>query len=115
MVKLVASESIRISIISYDTDVFILLVDSCVQELLNYELLMSGTSSGRSVIDIKATSENHRALLRSVHPVHIPSRCDTVSQIYGIGKGKASEDDRKLELENLTNSYIPIEQVVGEA
>ena len=55
MVKLVASESIRIIIISYDTYAFILLVHSCVQELLNYELLMSGTSSGRSVIAIKAT------------------------------------------------------------
>ena len=40
MVKLVASESIRISILSYDTDVFILLVHSCVQKLLNFELLI---------------------------------------------------------------------------
>ena len=40
MVKLVASESIRISILSYDTDVFVLLVHSCVQKLLNYELLI---------------------------------------------------------------------------
>ena len=84
--------------------------------MLNYELLMSGISSGRSVIDIKATSENRRVLLRSFHPVHILSGCDTVSQMYGIGKGKASEDDRQLELENLTNSYIPIiDQVIEEA
>ena len=100
MVKLVASESIRIIIISYDTDVFILSVHSCVQEMLNYELVMRGTRSGRSVIDIIATSQNHRGLsLRSVPLVHILSICDIlVSQMFGIGNGKAPEDDRQLEL-----------------
>ena len=73
---------------------------------------MSGTSSGRSVIDIKATSENHRALLRSVPRVHILSSCHTVSQMHGIGKGKAPEDDRQLKLANLN---IPIDQVIEEA
>ena len=106
MVKLVYSYNIRISIISYDTDVFILLVHSCLQELLNYELL---TSSGISVIDIKVTSEHHRA------PVHIISSRGTVSRMYGIWNGKAPEDGRQLELENLNNSYIPIDQVIEEA
>ena len=71
---------------------------------------MSGTSSGRSVIDIKATSENHRALLRSVPRVHILSSYHTVSRIHGIGK--APEDDRQLKLANLN---IPIDQVIEEA
>ena len=87
------------------------LLCSCVQELLNYELLMSGTGAGRSFIDIKVTSVNHRALLRSVSPVNILSSCDIVSQMYGIGKGKAPEDDRQLELGNLNNSNILIDQV----
>ena len=78
MVKLAASESIRISIISYDIDVFILLVHSCLQELLKYELVMSGISSCRSVIDIKTTSEKHGSFLRSVPPVHIIFDCDIV-------------------------------------
>ena len=73
---------------------------------------MSGTSSARSVIDIKATSENHRALLRSVPPVHILSSCHTVSRLHGIGKGKAPEDDGQLKLANLN---IPIDQVIEEA
>ena len=89
MVNPVASTSIRISIKSYDTDVFILLVYSCVQELLKYELFMSGTSSGISIIDIKATSEYYRVLFRSVPPVHIISSCNTVSRMYEIGNGKA--------------------------
>ena len=57
--------------------------------------------------------QNHRALLRSVPPVHILSSCDMVSQMYGIGKG----NNRQLELENLSNSYtcIPIDQVIEEA
>ena len=73
---------------------------------------MSGTSSGRSVIDIKATSENHRALLRSVPRVHRLSSYHTVSRMHGIGKCKAPEDDRQLKLANLN---IPIDQVIEEA
>ena len=52
-----------------------------------------------------------------VSETHLSCSCDTVSQMYmyGTGKGKAPEDDRQLELENLNNSYIPIDQVIEEA
>ena len=55
--------------------------------------------------------------VRYTYTIHVHvSRCDTVFQMYGIGKGKAPEDDTELELENLNNySNIPIDQVIEEA
>ena len=116
MVKFAESGSIRINLLSDDTDVFILLVHYYVQEQLICELMMSGTSSGRSVIDIKATSEKHRALAHQLLPLHVQSGCDTVSQMFGIGKGKALKTigNYKYSLEKLGDSNIPFDQVLEE-
>ena len=45
---------------------------------------MIGTSSGSKCADIKATIEN---IINNILPAHVLSGCDTVSFLWGIGKG----------------------------
>ena len=87
MVKLAANGTPSIDVICDDTDVFVLLVHFFAQEQLICDLVMSGTSSARTVIDIKATVEKHADIAEKLLTAHVISGCDTVSQGYGIGKG----------------------------
>ena len=76
-----------VKIICDDTDVFVLLVHYYIQENLTCELIMCGTSASRSVTDVKATAIKHASIANQLLPAHALSGCDTVSQLYGIGKG----------------------------
>ena len=48
---------------------------------------MIGGSARRACVDIKATVEKHMDIIDNVSPAHVLSGCDTVSCLYGIGKG----------------------------
>ena len=48
---------------------------------------MMGTSSGRKCADIKATVEKHEDIIEDILPAHVLSGCDSVSALWGIGKG----------------------------
>ena len=49
---------------------------------------MSRTSYGRKCIKIKATFEKHVEIVDSLLSAQVLSGCDTVSSLWGIGKGK---------------------------
>ena len=85
--KLAQSGNTSIKVVCDDTDVLVLLVHFYAQEHFTCDLAMSGTSAGRVVIDIKATTAKHRTIVDQLLPAHALSGCDTVSQLYGIGKG----------------------------
>ena len=87
VVKLAESGNSSIKVVCDDTDVLVLLVHFYAQEQLTCELVMSGTSAGRVVVDIKATTTKHITIADQLLAAHALSGCDTVSQLYGIGKG----------------------------
>ena len=67
----------NIHIIVDDTDVFILLLHYYKMKNLTCNMLMIGTSSGRTCIDIKATVEKHKDIIDNVLAAHVISGCDT--------------------------------------
>ena len=68
-------------------DVFVLLMHFFVLEKLTCSLVMVGTSHGRSVVDNRATAQKHAGFITQVLPAHVLSGCDTVTYLWGIGKG----------------------------
>ena len=65
----------------------------------------------------KLLRRNTEHLHISSLPLHVLSGCDTVSQMFGIGKGKALKTicNSKYSLEKLGDSNIPFYQVLEEA
>ena len=49
---------------------------------------MEATSSNRRLIDIPATVKKHTDIVTNLLTMHCLSGCDTIGQMYGIGKGK---------------------------
>ena len=76
-----------IRVLADDTDVFVLLLHFYKQRQLTCNLVMMGTSSGRKCADIKATVEKHEDIIEDILPAHVLYGCDTVSALWGIGKG----------------------------
>ncbi len=76
-----------IRVLADDTDVFVLLLHFYTQRKLTCNLLMMGTGSGRKCADIKATVKKHEDIPQDILPAHVLSGCDTVSALWGIGKG----------------------------
>ena len=100
-----------LKVISDDTDVFVLLVHFYQQCGLNCNLIMSGTSSTRSVIDIKAIAAKHQNIARQLLPAYALLGCDSVSQFYGIGKGTILKILPKHNLVKLGRLSTPVEEV----
>ena len=48
-------------------------------------------TSSRQVIDIKATTEKYSTSVDQLLRAHALSGCDTLSEMYGIGKGTVLE------------------------
>jgi 5'-3' exonuclease len=54
---------------------------------LSCNSLMVGTSQSRASVDIKATAKEYAAYVSQLLAAHALSGCDTVSCLWGIGKG----------------------------
>jgi hypothetical protein len=76
-----------VHVISDDTDVMVLLLHFYALKELSCNLLMVGTSQSRVSVDIKATAKEHTAYISQLLAAHAMSGCDTVSYLWGIGKG----------------------------
>jgi len=76
-----------IHVISDDTDVMVLLLHFYTLKKLSCNLLMVGTSHSRASVDIKATAKEHTDYVPQILAAHTISGCDTVSYLWGIGKG----------------------------
>ena len=74
-------------VISDDTDVMVLLLHFYALKELSCNLLMIGTSHSRASVDIKATAQEHAGYVPQLLAAHTLSGCDTVSYLWGIGKG----------------------------
>ena len=89
VVRLAHSDGSRIEVVCDDTDVFVLLLHFYAEKNLTNDIVMSSTSSNRTAVDIKETAKKDSTIVNQFLPAHALSGCDTVSQFYGIGKGKA--------------------------
>ena len=105
-----------ITVLSDDTDVFILLLYHFSQQNLQCSLTMEGTVSGRAVIDIAATVEKHANIILQLPAAHALTGCDTVAQLWGLGKAtgrKIVESGRPLD--KLGDATVEIGDVISEA
>ncbi len=93
-----------IRVLSDDTDVFVLLLHFYHICQLTCNLMMAGTSTGRKCTDIRATAAKHAPIIKDVLPAHVLSGCDTVSSMYGIGKGTVIRVLQTKSLDKLGNT-----------
>ena len=87
-VQLAKSGKRNIRIIADDTDIFDMLMHNYLKCQLTCNIFMCGTSAGRTSADIRASAKKHADIVDALLPAHVISGCDTVSSMYGIGKGK---------------------------
>ena len=81
-------EAQSISVISDDTDVFVLLLHHYQMAGLEVPLTMESPSKERAILDIKLTQAKHKEIVTNLLPAHAISGCDTVACYLGIGKGR---------------------------
>ena len=77
-----------VKLICDDTDVFVLLVHFTHVLDIQSTILMEATSGKRTVININETVKKHTNIASSILPAHALSGCDSVPQLFGIGKTK---------------------------
>ena len=84
----VANEGAKsINVLCDDTDDFVLLVYHYSEPHLRCSVTMEGTSAGRLLVDTGATAKKHDTIIKQLPAAHALSGCDTVAQLFGIGKG----------------------------
>jgi len=66
-----------VSVISDDTNVFILLLHYYQKANLAIPITMESASQGRVAIDIKGTVNKHAKIVKELLPAHAISGCDT--------------------------------------
>ena len=82
-----AGEADKISVVSDDTDVFVLLLHHNQLAELGISLTMESPSRDRAIVDIKSTVSKHEDIVKNLLPAHALSGCDTVACYFGVGKG----------------------------
>jgi hypothetical protein len=87
-----APEARKMTVISDDTDVFVLLLYHYQRTGLSIPIYMESPIKGRTVIDISTSAKKHSRIISDLLLAHALSGCDTVACYYGIGKGSTSED-----------------------
>ncbi|MES9884531.1 MAG: hypothetical protein ABW185_27110 [Sedimenticola sp.] len=116
VVHLASSGTDHIRVVCDDTDVFVLLCHHYDLLNLSCKLTMAGTSQGRTVVDIPETVDKESEIVPHLLAAHAVSGCDTVSYLFGIGKGtviKTLKAGRKLELMGHVDSEV--KDIVAEA
>ncbi len=75
-----------ITVLSDDTDVFVLLLYFYLKAGLQILVTMESPIRDRAIVDIGKTVERHRDIVPEILPAHALSGCDTVACCFGIGK-----------------------------
>lgn len=78
----------QVTVVSDDTDVFLLLLYHYLKEGLTVPMYMESPIRGRSLIDIKKSVQKHTDIIPDILAGHALSGCDTTACLFGIGKGK---------------------------
>ena len=72
-----------------------------VRDWSHANVYMGGFTGEKSLISIRKIVEKHKVLIPSLLAVHALKECDTVPMMFGIGKGKALNDLKKVTLQFL--------------
>ncbi|KAK4328552.1 hypothetical protein Pmani_001029 [Petrolisthes manimaculis] len=113
LVYLAPKGASTISVVSDDTDIFVLLLYFYCKEKLTCEVFMQSPNAGRGTVDIKATPTKHSNIAEFLPGVHALSGCDTTSFLYGIGKAtawKVLNSGKTLKL--LGKQDVPMEDIL---
>ena len=108
-------EAQSISVISDDTDVFVLLLHHYQMAGLEVPLTMESPSKEREILGIKLTQAKHKEIVTNLLPAHAISGCDTVACYLGIGKGKGKHLKEGCDLSAIGNVDAPLQQVIDQA
>ena len=87
MVVVASEQNKGVSVISDDTDVFVLLLHHYVKQKLTGVVIMESPVEERVTIDIKGTAIEHRNIIPDLLAAHALSGCNTTACYFGIGKG----------------------------
>ncbi|KAF3842425.1 hypothetical protein F7725_024376 [Dissostichus mawsoni] len=111
-----AGEAHPISVVSADTDVFVLLLHHYHQAGLDVPLIMESPRKERAIVDIKVTLSKHSEIVENLLPAHAISGCDTVASYYGLGKGSVINVLKaEYEPSAIGNMDAPFQQVLYQA
>ena len=70
----------------------------------------------RTLIDIAATVKQHSKIVANLLAMHCLSGCDTVAQLFGIGRGSSLKTLKAgRSLNKLGCLHIPLAEVISEA
>ena len=87
MLMIAKEKPTGITVLSDDTDVFMLLLHYYLEDGLQMLVTMESPIKERVVVDIGKTVDKHRDIIPEILPAHALSGCDTVACCFGIGKG----------------------------
>jgi hypothetical protein len=112
-----SSEQTGITVISNDTDVFVLLLHYCHKVGIKHCITMESPIKDRATIDISKTVEKHTDIIGEILPVYALTGCHTVACCYGVGKGTALKVLKAgiHSLALLGQVDVPIESVIHQA
>ena len=95
-----STNDINISVMSDDTDVFVLLVhfyhDRQTGHITTCHITMEATSKERKSIDIQATAHLHKDIACQLLAVHTLSGCDIVAQLWELEKQESCKCLRQV-------------------
>jgi len=107
-----ATYSVRV--LSKDTDVFVLLCHNYLQHWENKEVYMDMFSSESKVINIKKSDNARPSIMPSIVAMHAISGCDTVPQMFGIGKSKSIKAVERVLFNYLGEQNADMHDVIEE-
>ena len=111
-----AGEAQQITVVSDDTDVFVLLLHHYHQAGLDVPLIMESPRKERVIVDIKATLAKQTQIVKHLLPAHALSGCDTVASYHGLGKGSVIKVLKAgCDLSAIGNVDAPFQQVLDQA
>ena len=106
-----------VSVISDDTDVFVLLLYHYFKEKLTGLVVMESPVQGRAIIDIRTTVNANKDIISDLPAAHALSGSDTTACYYGIGKGTVVKVLRSKTtlIPSLGDLSCPFEDVLKES
>ena len=112
----IALEKTPVTVVSDDTDVFLLLLHFTDSNNIGTPVYMEATKGERTVIDIIETKAKHSSLCSRLLAAHALTGCDTVSKMHGIGKLTAlSTLDKGMQLNLLGSLDSSMDDIIKQS
>ena len=104
-----------LKVVSDDTDVFVILLHFFYHlKGIKARILMEATKEQWKLIDIGLTADKHSSIMPSLLAGHALSGCDSVPQLFGIGKKTMKKQIEKHPLTKLGQQDANISEVFSE-